>query len=32
MWETGLGELIWFALVGFVVYAVLAIVRHARSY
>jgi hypothetical protein len=32
MWETGLGELIWFALVGFVVYALLAIYRHTRSY
>jgi hypothetical protein len=32
MWHTGLGELVWFALLGFVVYAVLAIIRHARSY
>jgi hypothetical protein len=32
MWETGLGELFWFALVGFVVYGVLAVIRRARSY
>jgi hypothetical protein len=32
MWQTGLGELVWFILVGFVAYAVVAIVRHARSY
>jgi hypothetical protein len=32
MWQTGLGELVWFILVGFVVYSVLTIVRRARSY
>lgn len=32
MWQTGLGELVWFILVGFVVYAAVAIVRRARSY
>jgi len=32
MWETGAGELAWFLLVGFVVYGVLAVLRHARSY
>jgi hypothetical protein len=32
MWQTGLGELVWFILVGFVVYASVAIVRRARSY
>jgi hypothetical protein len=32
LWQTGLGELIWFILVGFVVYAVIAIIRYARSY
>jgi hypothetical protein len=32
MWETGLGELVWFVLVGLVVYGVLATYRHARSY
>ena len=32
MWESGLGELVWFVLVGLVVYAVLVVIRHARSY
>jgi hypothetical protein len=32
MWQTGLGELIWFVLVGLVVYAVLAVFRYSRSY
>jgi hypothetical protein len=32
MWQTGLGELVWFVVVGLVVYALLAVVRHARSY
>jgi hypothetical protein len=32
MWETGLGELVWFVLIGFVVYAAAAIFRRARSY
>ena len=32
MWETGLGELVWFVLVGLVVYAVVLVYRHARSY
>jgi hypothetical protein len=32
MWQTGLGELVWFILVGFVVYAAVTIVRRARSY
>jgi hypothetical protein len=32
MWQTGLGELAWFVLVGLVVYAVLAVIRHSRSY
>jgi hypothetical protein len=32
MWETGLGELVWFVLVGLVVYAVLTVIRQARSY
>ncbi|TMM18848.1 MAG: hypothetical protein E6F96_05140 [Actinobacteria bacterium] len=32
MWQTSLGELVWFVLVGLVVYAVLAVIRHARSY
>jgi hypothetical protein len=32
MWQTGLGELAWFALVGFVVYSVLAVYRRWRMY
>jgi hypothetical protein len=32
MWETGSGELLWFVLAGCVVYALLEVVRHARSY
>jgi hypothetical protein len=32
MWQTGLGELVWFALVGFVVYSLLAVYRRWRAY
>jgi hypothetical protein len=32
LWQTGVGELVWFVLVGLVVYAVLLVYRHARSY
>ncbi len=32
MWQTGLGELVWFALVGFVVYTALAVYRRWRMY
>jgi hypothetical protein len=32
MWGTGVGELIWFLLVGLIVYALLAIYRYSRSY
>jgi hypothetical protein len=32
MWQTGLGELVWFVAVGLVVYALLAVFRHSRSY
>jgi hypothetical protein len=32
MWQTSLGELVWFVLVGLVVYGLLATYRHARSY
>ena len=32
MWETGLGEAIWFALLAYAIYAALEVVRHARSY
>jgi hypothetical protein len=32
MWETGLGELVWFLLVGLVVYALLEVYRYSRTY
>jgi hypothetical protein len=32
MWETGLGELLWFVLVGLVIYALLEVYRYSRSY
>jgi hypothetical protein len=32
MWESGLGELAWFALVGLVVWGLMEVYRHARSY
>jgi hypothetical protein len=32
MWETGLGELLWFGLVGLAVYALVAVYRQWRSY
>lgn len=32
MWESGLGELMWFVFVGLVIYALLEVYRHARSY
>ncbi len=32
MWETGLGELAWFVLVGLAVWALLEVYRHSRSY
>ena len=32
MWETSLGELAWFALVGFVIYGLLDVYRHWRTY
>ena len=32
MWLTGLGELLWFLLLGFAVYAFLQVFRHSRSY
>jgi hypothetical protein len=31
-WQSGLGELVWFILAGLVVYAVVAVWRHSRSY
>jgi hypothetical protein len=32
LWQTSLGELIWFVLVGLVVYALIVVWRYARSY
>jgi hypothetical protein len=32
MWETGIGELVWFALMGLVVYALIAVYRYSRTY
>jgi hypothetical protein len=32
MWETGFGELAWFALAGIVVYSLLAVYRQWRAY
>jgi hypothetical protein len=32
MWQTGFGELVWFALTGLVVYALLEVYRHWRAY
>jgi len=32
MWRTGLGEVVWFALVGFVVYSLIAVYRYWRTY
>jgi hypothetical protein len=32
MWQTGLGELAWFVLVGLVVYALLTVYRYSRTY
>jgi hypothetical protein len=32
MWQTGVGELLWFALVGVVVYALIVVYRYWRTY
>ncbi len=32
MWQTGLGELAWFVLLGLVVYAFLEVYRYSRAY
>ncbi len=32
MWESSLGELVWFALVALVVYALMEVFRHSRTY
>jgi len=32
LWQTGLGELLWFALAGFILYTLLEVYRHWRAY
>ena len=32
MWQTGLGEFVWFALSGLVVYALIVVYRYWRTY
>jgi hypothetical protein len=32
MWETGIGELLWFALIGLVIYSLVAVYRFWRTY
>lgn len=32
MWLTGLGEFVWFVLVGLAIYALLAVYRYSRTY
>jgi hypothetical protein len=32
MWQTGLGELAWFVLIGIVIYALLEVYRYSRTY
>jgi hypothetical protein len=32
MWETGTGEVAWFALIGLVAYALLTVFRYSRTY
>jgi hypothetical protein len=32
MWQTGLGELVWFILAGLAIYALTEVYRHYRSY
>jgi hypothetical protein len=32
MWQTGFGELCWFLIVGFIVYAAMEVYRHSRTY
>jgi len=32
MWETSLGELVWFVLAGLVVYALMEVFRRSRAY
>ena len=32
MWESGIGELFWFVLIGIVIYALMEVYRFSRSY
>jgi len=32
MWRTGVGELVWFALIGLTVYTLLVVYRYSRTY
>jgi hypothetical protein len=32
LWQTGLGELVWFGLIAFLVWALLVVYRRWRSY
>lgn len=32
MWQSGLGELAWFVLIGFVIYALMEVYRFSRTY
>lgn len=32
MWETSFGELVWFVMVGCVIYAAMEVFRHSRTY
>jgi hypothetical protein len=32
MWETGLGELVWFALIGLAAYTLFTVYRYSRTY
>jgi hypothetical protein len=32
MWQTGIGELVWFALLALIVYSLLEVYRHWRAY
>jgi hypothetical protein len=32
MWQTGLGELVWFVIVGFIAYAAMEVYRYSRTY
>ena len=32
MWQTGIGELVWFALAGLILYTLLEVYRHWRAY